>query len=220
MLGGGGILGVGPAEMVVVFGVGWLLLGPTKLFSLSRDVGRVVGDLKRTADEASTTFTEAMEMEVAAEAAAEKGGEEGEEGEEEEEEEEGEGMFDEKYVGAEGEEDGGAAEVLRDLSETMVAGPAEEVKLYGERSGDAVEAVERDIPEDLEAPLADDAIVSRTRFLEQLNRANDPEQTAKAGTFDKSGDLAAEEDVEVARLEYELAKARLAAKQKRLAEKE
>lgn len=220
MLGGGGILGVGPAEMVVVFGVGWLLLGPTKLFSLSRDVGRVVGDLKRTADEASSTFAEAMEMEVAAEAAAENGGKEGGE-DEEEKEEEGEGMFDEKYAGREGEEDEeGAAEVLRHISETMVAGPAEEVKLYGERNGDAGKAVERDVPEELEAPLADDAVVSRSRFLEQLNRANDPEQAANVDTFDKSGDLAAEEDVEVARLEYELAKARLAAKQKRMAEKE
>lgn len=61
---GGGFLGVGPAELVVIAGVGWLLLGPTKLYALAKDSGRVVGELRKAANEARQTFTDAIELEL------------------------------------------------------------------------------------------------------------------------------------------------------------
>jgi Sec-independent protein translocase protein TatA len=64
---GGGFLGVGPSEAAVILLVGWFVLGPQKLLTLSRDVGRIVGDLRRAADDAKNTFTEALEIETAAE---------------------------------------------------------------------------------------------------------------------------------------------------------
>jgi Sec-independent protein translocase protein TatA len=194
MLGGGGILGVGPAEMMVVLGLGWMLLGPQKLFTLSRDVGRVVGDLRRAADDASTTFTDALEAEswAAEEADAEKrrpAGEDGEAGEAGEDEE---------------EVETDVAGVLRDVADTIVAGPAA-------AAGLGVADRTRGLP-DLEAP---DPVMTRTRFLEQLNRVESPGQVADADLLLAAGGGDAEEDVEVARLEYELAKARLAARRRR-----
>lgn len=64
ILGGGGFLGVGPAEVVVIIAVGWLLLGPEKLYTLAKDSGKLLGELRRTADEARTTFTDALETEI------------------------------------------------------------------------------------------------------------------------------------------------------------
>jgi Sec-independent protein translocase protein TatA len=214
MLGGGGILGVGPAEMVVVFGVGWLVLGPTKLFALSRDVGRVVGDLRRSAIDASSTFTDAMEGELRdaeeqealaaaalAKATAKAAGVvAGDEDEEEAEEDEEELAF------VSGPDVGG---ILRDVSDTMVAGPAAAVAAETDAAalGVADRTVGGRLP-DLVAPT--DAVVTRARFMEQLSRANDPEQQAEADIVGAT----LEEDVEVARLEYELVKARLAAKRR------
>lgn len=196
----------------MVFGIGWLLLGPTKLFELSRDVGRVVGDLRRSADKASASFTDAMEAE--AREAEEKVAEAADKLEDAE-----------AAAGKAKAADDGAVEddrefmsgpdvggVLRDVSDTMVAGPAAAVA--AEQDAAALGVEDRTVGRlpDLEAPAptAEDAEVTRGRFLDQLNRANDPEQTAE-GEEDAS-----EEDVEVARLEYELAKARLAAKRRQV----
>lgn len=66
---GGGILGVGPSEIIVIVAVGWLVLGPKKLFALAKDSGKLLGELRRTAAEAKDTFTEAMEMDMLAEEA-------------------------------------------------------------------------------------------------------------------------------------------------------
>lgn len=63
-MGGGGFLGVGPAEVVVIIAVGWFLLGPTKLYELAKDSGKIIGELRRTADEARGTFQEALELEL------------------------------------------------------------------------------------------------------------------------------------------------------------
>lgn len=63
-LGGGGFLGVGPAEVVVIVAVGWFLLGPTKLYALAKDSGKVIGELRKTADEARETFQEALEFDL------------------------------------------------------------------------------------------------------------------------------------------------------------
>lgn len=242
LLGGGGFLGVGPSEMVVVFAVGWLILGPQKLFALSRDVGRVVGDIKKSADEASSTFKEAMEMEALANeikeeeaklGAAGKGSDE--EGDEDEDEDAKEGDLDlgeessTRGLAGSGEDnvdESDVSEVLKGISESMSATSG-----AGAATGDGAgvvadrTAVTPPSLPDLEMPgpgsqpeEANDAALTRARFLEQLNRSQDPNQTADFDVNGERGDQAMEEEVEVARLEYELAKARLAAKQKRNAE--
>ncbi|GAB0495648.1 hypothetical protein MMPV_006952 [Pyropia vietnamensis] len=59
---GGGFLGVGPAEIFVIGVVGWLVLGPQRLYQVARDSGKVLGQLRKTADDAKGSFTEALEM--------------------------------------------------------------------------------------------------------------------------------------------------------------
>lgn len=66
MFTGGGFLGVGPSEIIVIVAVGWLLLGPKKLFALAKDTGKLLGQLSRTAAEARDSFTEAMELDTLA----------------------------------------------------------------------------------------------------------------------------------------------------------
>lgn len=66
MFGGGGILGVGPSEVIVIVAVGWLLLGPEKLFALAKDSGKLFGDIRRTANEAKDTFSEALDLDMLA----------------------------------------------------------------------------------------------------------------------------------------------------------
>mmetsp|Transcript_9729 Transcript_9729/g.41701 ORF Transcript_9729/g.41701 Transcript_9729/m.41701 type:complete len:426 (-) Transcript_9729:479-1756(-) len=63
-LGGGGFLGVGPAEVVVVIVVGWLVLGPKELIRVSKEVGSLLGSLRQSADDARRTLTNALEMEA------------------------------------------------------------------------------------------------------------------------------------------------------------
>lgn len=64
LLGGGGFLGVGSSEVLVILLVGWLLLGPEKLFSLAKDTGKVLGELRRTANKAKEQFDEAIELDL------------------------------------------------------------------------------------------------------------------------------------------------------------
>lgn len=66
MFSGGGIFGVGPSEIIVIAAVGWLLLGPKKLYALAKDTGKLFGELSRTAAEARDSFTEAIEMDMLA----------------------------------------------------------------------------------------------------------------------------------------------------------
>lgn len=66
LLGGGGFLGVGPGELAVVAAVGWFLLGPEKLYAVSKDLGKLIGDLRRTANDARDSFKEALENEITA----------------------------------------------------------------------------------------------------------------------------------------------------------
>lgn len=58
----GGFLGVGPAEVFVIAAVGWLVLGPQRLYQVARDAGKVLGQLRRTADDAKSSFTDALEV--------------------------------------------------------------------------------------------------------------------------------------------------------------
>jgi Sec-independent protein translocase protein TatA len=221
-LGGGGILGVGPSELAVIMAVGWFLLGPTKLFSLSRDVGKIIGDIRRSADEAKSTFTDAMEMEVAAAEAKRLAAESGSEKQDKLDEKvnirnEAELQKARAVDDADGtDKDEEVSETLREVALASAQGPAPLGELsVPNRTAEASRFPNQEFGGlDLrDNQVLSEDILSRQRFLDQLQRASDPEQVPD---LDVEADAleAAEEDLEVARLEYELAKARLAARRK------
>jgi sec-independent protein translocase protein TatB len=53
------MLGIGAEEVVLILIVALLVLGPERLPRVARDVGRVVGDLRRTSDEFREEFLQA-----------------------------------------------------------------------------------------------------------------------------------------------------------------
>ncbi len=53
------MFGMGPEELILVLIVALLVLGPERLPRVARDVGRVVGDLRRTSDEFREEFLQA-----------------------------------------------------------------------------------------------------------------------------------------------------------------
>jgi sec-independent protein translocase protein TatB len=53
------MLGIGVEELMLVLIVALLVLGPERLPRVARDVGRVVGDLRRTSDEFREEFLQA-----------------------------------------------------------------------------------------------------------------------------------------------------------------
>ena len=53
------MFGVGPEELMLVLIVALLVLGPERLPRIARDVGRVVGELRRTSDEFREEFLNA-----------------------------------------------------------------------------------------------------------------------------------------------------------------
>ncbi len=53
------MLGIGAEELLLVLIVALLILGPERLPRVARDVGRVVGDLRRTSDEFREEFMQA-----------------------------------------------------------------------------------------------------------------------------------------------------------------
>ncbi|HEV8654637.1 MAG TPA: Sec-independent protein translocase protein TatB [Candidatus Limnocylindria bacterium] len=53
------MFGIGPEELVLVLIVALLVLGPERLPRMARDVGRVVGELRRTSDEFREEFLQA-----------------------------------------------------------------------------------------------------------------------------------------------------------------
>lgn len=50
------MFGIGPEELILVLIVALLVLGPERLPRVARDVGKVVGDLRRTSDEFRAEF--------------------------------------------------------------------------------------------------------------------------------------------------------------------
>ena len=63
------MFGIGPEELILVLIVALLVLGPERLPRVARDVGKVVGDLRRTSDEFREEFLQAdkyLEKPVAA----------------------------------------------------------------------------------------------------------------------------------------------------------
>lgn len=57
------MFGVGPSELVMVFLLVLLLFGPSKLPQMARDVGRFVGEARRSIDEFKEELTTAGEDE-------------------------------------------------------------------------------------------------------------------------------------------------------------
>lgn len=53
------MLGIGAEEFLLVLIVALLVLGPERLPRVARDIGRVVGDLRRTSDEFREEFLQA-----------------------------------------------------------------------------------------------------------------------------------------------------------------
>lgn len=74
MFGGpsGGFLNLGAPEVIVIGAVAWALLGPKELYRLAREAGSFLGEWQQLGRQAQSTFQDAMEREMAEEAA--KGG--------------------------------------------------------------------------------------------------------------------------------------------------
>jgi len=53
------MFGIGPEELFVIAVIALLVLGPERMPKLMRDVGRVVGDLRKTSDELREEFMNA-----------------------------------------------------------------------------------------------------------------------------------------------------------------
>jgi sec-independent protein translocase protein TatB len=53
------MLGIGPEELILVMFLALLVLGPERLPKVARDLGKIVGDLRRTSDELRNDFLNA-----------------------------------------------------------------------------------------------------------------------------------------------------------------
>ena len=64
------MFGVGPEELVLILVIALIVLGPERMPKVARDLGRVVGDLRRTSDQLREEFLNADKvLEKAADAA-------------------------------------------------------------------------------------------------------------------------------------------------------
>ena len=203
MLGGGGIFGVGAPEVVVIVIVGWLLLGPKKLYELARESGKVIGQVRRIALEAQDTFSEALAEDLK----GQKKKEEKVEDEELEELEEDVDLPERLRVDAGKEEFGEEKDIEELIEKTADALERESSKVEGEDSetggdsgdvgGDSVEDLDEEdlakklkealgeeekksvnIKEEVDEPAGKQVEATRRVFLDQLKRVNDPEQKA------------------------------------------
>jgi Tat protein translocase TatB subunit len=65
------MFGVGPEELVLILIIALIVLGPERMPKVARDIGRVVGDLRRQSDELREEFLNADKLlDKAADAAA------------------------------------------------------------------------------------------------------------------------------------------------------
>jgi Tat protein translocase TatB subunit len=56
------MFGVGPEELVLILIIALIVLGPERMPKVARDIGRVVGDLRRTSDELREEFLNADKL--------------------------------------------------------------------------------------------------------------------------------------------------------------
>ena len=54
--------GMGPLEILFVLGIGLVVFGPDKLPELARQVGRVMGEIRRLSAEATSEFQHTMSL--------------------------------------------------------------------------------------------------------------------------------------------------------------
>ena len=65
------MFGIGPEELVLILIIALIVLGPERMPKVARDLGRVVGDLRRTSDQLREEFLNADKLlDKAADAAA------------------------------------------------------------------------------------------------------------------------------------------------------
>jgi Tat protein translocase TatB subunit len=56
------MFGIGPEELVLLLIIALFVLGPERMPKMARDVGRVVGDLRRTSDQLREEFLNADKL--------------------------------------------------------------------------------------------------------------------------------------------------------------
>jgi Tat protein translocase TatB subunit len=56
------MFGIGPEELVLILIIALIVLGPERMPKVARDIGRVVGDLRRTSDELREEFLNADKL--------------------------------------------------------------------------------------------------------------------------------------------------------------
>jgi Tat protein translocase TatB subunit len=56
------MFGVGPEELVLILIIALIVLGPERMPKVARDLGRVLGDLRRTSDELREEFLNADKL--------------------------------------------------------------------------------------------------------------------------------------------------------------
>lgn len=207
VLGGGGFLGVGPGELVVVAAVGWLLLGPEKLYAVSKDLGKLIGDLRRTANDARDSFKDALENEITTNFEA--------------------STTDSPATLSQSSERDGAP-TIPDKQEDSEADPETNIDLTSATNVSTSPEMPSRAIAATPAPKDETAssIAENSAFLDQLKRVSDPRQAPPAPTLpdlnmDDPDDTDIEEDeLELQRLkiQYLEARVRLQAKKKRTSE--
>jgi Tat protein translocase TatB subunit len=56
------MFGVGPEELVLILIIALIVLGPERMPKVARDIGRVVGDLRKTSDQLRDEFLNADKL--------------------------------------------------------------------------------------------------------------------------------------------------------------
>ena len=56
------MFGIGPEELVLILIIALIVLGPERMPKVARDLGRVVGDLRRTSDQLREEFLNADKL--------------------------------------------------------------------------------------------------------------------------------------------------------------
>jgi len=59
---GGGFLGVGASEILVIGIVAWLVLGPKRVYQLVKDIGKLSFEIKNITEQAKETFKETVSL--------------------------------------------------------------------------------------------------------------------------------------------------------------
>lgn len=186
VLGGGGFLGVGPAEVVVIVAVGWFLLGPTKMYELAKDSGKIIGQLRSAANEARENFEGALEFEL---------------------EKEKEEKDKQKLEGVDGATDGSDdSKKDKEMESDQPSLPDFDLTSLS-TTATASAAGAGNTSASSESASSEAETNDSRQFLDQLKRVADPNQTALSDVPDLEADLQYEER-EVKRLEQQYLEAR------------